>query len=437
MTQTKRDVIGQEIMHSFAQDIGKIIGEEAILTIDMFSVSFYLQEKTVTYNYGRPIYIDHILPGFLKEKGSIGLIDCTIDRGEEISGNRKSKLKKEPLKYQTSEGFDFAGKCDFEDYLSYLSEKGFGSFCLWVNDFIRYKEAKTNVSVLIVLDKVPDEHELDKLRFLAYKKLFTKGFVITVEEFITKYEEVSDQERILKALEADKQHFGHTIQNIFPQGITNVTEGLELIGEENPARKKLETAKKDLIMSKVIFQSISGQNTPELDNKSILYFLVFLREHTTSKHKIELELALAKSYTQITVERKDIGNVLLLLWNFFHNATKYSGNQTAEDIRTITIKAFDDDGKLVILFRNLGTNFIKLKTKEFLKGSLENPDPADDKGGKGGLEIAKRRLKMLGWGIDFPDEQEKIVEVNSVYGVDMEVSYYYTSVLLTTNITRI
>jgi len=437
MTQTKIDIIGKEAMNSFAQDISKIVGEESILTIDMFSVSDYLREKTVTYNYGRPIYIDHILPGFLREKGSIGLIDSAVERGEKIPGNKKSSLKKETLKYNSTEGFEFAGKCEFEDYISYLSERNFGSYCLWINDWLDEEEVKSNVSVLLVLDKVPSEHDLEKLRSLTYKKLFTKGFKITTYEFKRRYKEIADQGRILQALEADKQHFGHTIQNIFPQGITNVIEGIELIEKGSPAYDKLITAKKDLIMSKVIFQSISGQNTPELNKKSILYFLIFLKEHNTSKHNIEIELSAAKKYDQIMVDRKDIGNVLLILWNFFHNATKYSGNQTEKDIRTVTIKAFDGNGRLSILIRNVGTKYIKPITKAYLKGTSDTPDPSDNKEGKGGLEIAKRRLLMLGWSIDFPEDEEKFVEEINVYGVLMKREYYYTDILLTTNIAGI
>ncbi len=434
----KKDVIGEAAMQQFAKEIANIIGMDAILAIDLFSVSHYLNERTISYNYGRPVYIDEILPGFLNEKGSIGLIDEPIDEGHTIGGNLPSELKKQPLKYKHNEDFQFKGNCEFGDYISYLEEKRFGSYCLWLNDFIKdeYEDDnfKTNVSVLLVLDIVPDESQLAKLRALTYKKLFGKGFRITVKEFMRMYRQVSDQEKFFKALDADKQHFGHTIQNIFPQGLSNVNAVLNELDKNGIEYKKLLYAKKDLTMSKAIFQSISGQEIRELSDKSVLHVLEFIRDNSTSRHFVDLDLKQAAAYRTTKVPDSSIGNVVLILWNFFHNATKYSGSQELQDVSTVSIRAFELDGFLVISFKNRGTTSIKTKTKEFLCGDRVEADPADQKGGKGGLEIAKRRLNMLNWRITFPEVTPGELEKIDVYGVKMERQYFVTDILLKTDI---
>lgn len=450
-------------MQAFVKEIGHIIDESEILTVDIFSVSYYRKETTKSFNYGRPAYIHNILPAFL-ETGSIGLVDRQIDEFREIPHNQYDTQKPGPFQYDHFDDRVKPGHLQtFEGYLEFLSLKKFGKSCVWINNFINDQGIKINVSVLLVLDTVPDKAKVIELKYVVYKTLFTDAFRIITNEFLIVTKEHEWQsERI-----ASEEHFGHTFNNLFPQTIDSVKQvnrGLSKVciqllehtieikslprikhignwlEETNViltrAQALLSDAEKDMTITKILFDSLTNQlkYSDDFQCKTIGETVQFLAKNITTRHKIVFDQSCAAEFAK-EFSTDVISAIFLLFWNLIHNATKFSGFAVPDDIRTIQVSADCGEDGLKIMVTNWYTKTIKPLTVAYLEKESQSPDPLDDKGKKGGLTIIRTKADKLGWKIKC-DQHESIVENATINDLQMTRELYKIKITVITNIRK-
>jgi hypothetical protein len=214
-------------------------------------------------------------------------------------------------------------------------------------------------------------------------------------------------------LHAEQAHIGHTMYNIFPDALVGVKDSISLIqdrkdSKDKPILEKLDANIKRLDLAKIILLIMGGREIDEFKNKSIFELLHLLKEFETSKRQPALLNFEKNNLLDFVPNTKEKANrAFLILWNFWHNAEKYS------DFTEFFVEIVNYENQLAISFKNISKISLTEENCKFLMGKAKHPLP--DKGDKGGLTIAFRKMEELGWRVvNATCEEKDNIFVNTI-----------------------
>lgn len=412
-----------KILNDLAEKINNAIfsKENIVLALDYAYVHQRPGEyKNTSYILAVEGY-DKILKKFIDQYGS--LLN-TIQNEKKYSNLNNDKIQKglELISHPPYRNIVAPKNIATFHNLSGFLEKSdiqFGKFLLWLNANSKYKDYTINISFFLILNKHICESDIvEELFDIFNQSLFSDGVAFLLEDYeyeLLQSEKLKKRNEELKSFQNEIDNYAHNIFNIFPDilnGFESVQETMLLNSNEY---LKIEKELKRARLLQIFFKIIGGREIKEIKGKTVWEMIKMLEDLDKSNvdpilspNSIELEKPIS-SVDYIPGNIDAANNTFNVLWNFWHNARKYSKHPN------FFVSASKDKDYLVITFKNIGTALSK-QNCDFLMKKVDKPSSI--RGEKSGLAISDRKMGKLGWVVlsatSRPYEKNKSLWINEI-----------------------
>lgn len=342
----EQEIINIDKMQAFATAIEAVTGNNTVLAIDVFYVHKYKKTDIKSYTFAEKIYIDTILPEFLKT-GSMGGVDGWKLEYKSYSNKNEKDVSNRTFKDDFS--FDNVPETNatFESYVQHLEKNSYGKFCFWNNTNQKVGEAEANISVVVITAN-DNSSNVEKIKTVVYENLLSEFYRLIINTFldinIEQAKTIIEHERDKEFIKAHK----HTIRNFgFEDHLSSLKTKIESTTSADIA-KDFETMNNLSLLRDITMDFIY---TRDLTNAEIQRSLIVRKGINTYSQILQLiyDAQIDKSramfnihdsvkeHSTNTIEEKNLMEVFGLLINLFSNARKnangnnYSVSATIEN----------------------------------------------------------------------------------------------------------
>jgi hypothetical protein len=353
-------------------------------------------------------YYNNFLDNFIRQKGNSIKITSHEKKVECVFKFLNNITPIEEMLYDKYSAFNTKEKLEttsINTWHDYCEEQKFGGFLM--TTFYELSPYHS-IGIYLVLDSPLENNDKNMLKVFDIRDvvkdyLMTEGWRILYQilpqeifEFVMEKESLYKRLDSLERFQRDIDHFGHTIFNLFPPtlaGIGNLKNDIkDEFGVDSDYFQRILRNEKSLRLTNIIFQIIGQRPVAIFEEKTVCGLLQLLLDYSESKNNIDFDNIDTVDYIPVKNQNEEIyvnaNKIFILLWNFWHNAQKYT-----ED-NQFFVKCYNHEGNLAITFVNIGYD-LNEQNRLYL---LDQADmPISQRGNNGGLAIAKSKMSELGW----------------------------------------